>query len=419
MKVVDKVALAAAERVGKLLGARAGLAAVRPLLEGLSDPRDRARGWALAFDHALAAHDMAALAELADAWRRQPAGAFFSVAARACKRANGRGHDGITVEVAIAEDVRAPTPRSAYLRGRCEEAAHRSAADSYRRAALVGAAHPGLWATATAHLCRLSSPHLELDLTRLARAVDLELVAAELQVELLRARLGASSRYGRVAALDGLLELADGHDERVARRAILVGARHADTEGERLTEIEADRIKSLLARWPDAAGRHGAKLALRGQGEIDLEQRQRLAATRSCLAGERSEADEALRALADGLASAPETASALAVATLAARVLPRERAPDAVGDLVEALLAAPTPRAHRGWIALADALDGRGDHRLARRVLAAGAALREQGAAARLADHERDVGWGAYEAGESAVALAALRRARDLCDVPG
>lgn len=415
MIVVDRVALAAAERVGKVLGARAGLAALRPLLDGLSHPKDRARCWALAFDHALTTSDTAALAELADGWRRQPPGAFFAVAARACRRATGRRHHGISAEVAAAEDARAPTSRSAYLRGRCEEAAGRPALPSYRRAALVGDADVGLWAAAAARLCRLAGPHPELEATRLARRVDVELVPPPMRLELLRARLGSTSRYGRVAALDGLLELAAGPDVGLARAAVVTGARHADSEGERLTEIEADRVKSLLALWPDPAGRHGARLALRGQGEGDPEQRQRLAATRRSLGGEREHADDALRALAESLAHAPETASALAVATLAASVLDRGRAPDAVGELVEALLAAPTPRAHRGWVALADALDGRGDHLLARRALAAGAALREDTAAARLADHERDVGWAAYEAGDGQVALAALRRARDLC----
>ncbi|MBX3250242.1 MAG: hypothetical protein KF901_23900 [Myxococcales bacterium] len=314
--MAGRFALGAAREVGRVLGPRAGLAALRPLLDGIEDVALRRAAHLDAIDLA-ARVDEASLAEMTLRWSRLPAGGRFEALARRCVALAKGGRVAAARALASAEVERSPgNGRAPYLRARLTDDPQAARADLERTLWLARRDHDHtLVAAASSRLARL-----ELEPPR--HPLDLAALAPEARLPLLVAQLRAKGRYGRVAALDGLVALAAALDEgpphdalgtrrgalgtlgepkgtlsdalgtlgdpqgtrgdsqgtlgdsqgtrrgardglrdaraarrdAVARAAIRACAEHADREA-RLTPIEVDRVRSALARWPDPIAR--------------------------------------------------------------------------------------------------------------------------------------------------------------------
>ncbi|HJL22521.1 MAG TPA: hypothetical protein RMH80_09840, partial [Polyangiaceae bacterium LLY-WYZ-15_(1-7)] len=337
-----------------------------------------------------------------------------------------------------------------YLRARCAEDAEAARTD-LQRAAMLGEERgdASLVAGARARLARRGVGQAgEEPLEALALAPRERLAA-------LAAKLQTKGRYGRVAALDGLIELAaqeERSDPEVARAARRLAARHADAEG-RLTPIEIDRVRTLLRGWPDAAERELALARLAARDAVlqeaegaasdapaasDAIRRARAVLEHGSAGPPKGAPTPTWRALdlvaaarreeplldrAEALDAAvrasrpPVTAPLLTAAWIARRS--RDGRTAVAGERIATRLAAlaegvaPEALPTRGWLRLADAVS---DAPLAAALLSFAVAAREPGAEDRRAEALVRRGWEAFRAGEEEEALEALRAARALVE---
>lgn len=428
MSVVDRVALAAAEAAGRNLGPRAGLTALRALYVGLSDDSDRRRALLGALEHSIALADDSAFEWVLTQWSAEPSN-LFPAAVAACARLIRHRRRDAALRLADAEHTRAPTGRALYLRARCtrnEEAAITDLRLALRKARQAPK-DEALELAAASRLARLS-------LEKPKPAIDLEKLDERARLAVLTAMLHSKGRYGRVAALDGILTLAQSEDADVASAAMRLAARHADSDG-RLTEIEIDRIRSALVSWPIEEERNEAL--------------RRLELRRATIVGEVGDAEVASRLLEGGEVAAPRGAPDAAYRALDAIVALRKKKSDRA-DRLEALLAtidAERPRISmplltvawlacsdseadvrgagarvasrltslngarpsRGWLRLSECV---GDPKLEGELLAVAVEAREPGAADRLATRDVRAAWAAWAAGDRSEAQRLLRSAR-------
>ncbi|MEM9069130.1 MAG: hypothetical protein AAGE52_11520 [Myxococcota bacterium] len=435
-------AIATAESVGRTLGARAGLSALRKLVDSLESPEDQARALfsALAYAHQL--RDTDATVWLLVHWSTLDGVRGFTRIVRVCEQlvAEDRWEDAHSV--AAAECTRTvDVGRAFYLRARCTRDP-RSSVEDLRRALRLAQREPkdeALVLAATARLARvtLEKPKPAPDLAALSPCDRLVVVAA---------RLHAKGRYGRVSALDGILELAASGDEEVAEAAIRLAARHVDMEG-RLTDIEMDRVRAAIARWPDEDERASAlahltvREAIARGSELDdpqlaktLRQGQRVldhndpgspppegltAAWRALdviaafRRGEEDVADrlQALIAILDGSRPAIEVPLLTAAALGCESGNPAAKA--AAERVAARLLDLPGPRPARGWLRLGRAV---ADPSLGEELRRIAVDVHEPGAAEDIAQRSVRDAWQAYQDGDREKALAMLRESRRLSE---
>ena len=427
MSVVDRVALAAAEAAGRNLGPRAGLTALRALFVSLSEPGERTRALVGALTHANTLRDEAAFEWVLAQWAVEPSN-MFPFAVDECRKLLDARRPDAARRLADAEYTRAPTGRARYLRARCTRDDEAAATDLRLalRQARQAPRDEALELAAASRLARLT-------LQKPKPAVDLQRLDERSRLAVLTAMLHAKGRYGRVAALDGIVALAESSDIEVASAAMRLAARHADSDG-RLTEIEIDRIRTALASWTEPEER--------------AEAMRRLDLRRAMIAGE-VESHDLSRLLEGGELAAPKGSPDAEYRALDAIVALQKNEVDR-GDRLEALVAtidAERPRISMplltvAWLACADsnadvrgagarvasrltgltgARPSRGWLRLSERVedpklkaelLEVAVASREPGAADRLAERDVRAAWAAYAAGDRTEACRLLRSAR-------
>ena len=426
MSVVDRVALAAAEAAGRNLSPRAGLTALRSLLPSLSEAEHRRRALVGMLEHAITLRDETALDWVLGRWSVENTD-MFAPAVEAVRRLVKERRSDTARKVASAECDREPAGRAFYLRARCTRDSEQAAADL--RLALRKAGQPprdeSLALAAAARLARVS-------LDKPKPAIDLERLDERARLGVLTAMLHAKGRYGRVAALDGIVALAQSKDTTVAAAAIRLAVRHADSDG-RLTEIEIDRIHTALKYWPVE--------------ETRAEALQRLEQRRAMVAGEVSEhaiaqqvldggevqsrvADSGFRALdaivalrkgksdrADRLealvatvdAERPRISMPLLTAAWLACADSSSDARGAGARLAKRLMRLPGPKPSRGWKRLSERV---GDPKLATELLAIAAGVHEPGAVERLCEMDVRAAWAAYANGDKREAGRLLRAAQ-------
>ncbi|MCB9621852.1 MAG: hypothetical protein H6723_00770 [Sandaracinus sp.] len=430
--MAGRFAVGAARQVGKILGARAGVGALRPLLDDLDDPVLRRETHLEFLDLALAV-DEATFDEAARRWSALPAGEAFGAVSERTRRWAREGRLREARELADAECARSPADaRAFYLRARLRG----DAEEDLRRAARFAkrAGDDALERVVWARLARVTGERPE-------RPVDLAALSPRERLPVLLAQLRAKGRYGRVAALDGLAVLSESNDEALARAAIVACARHADDEA-RLTPIEIDRVRSAIARWPDAAEREVALARLAAREGLDEgaaqdpETAEQLRRARLVLESGTAgpppgaptvtwRALDAVAALRREETDVAERIDALCFAIDATRPSPsaplltlawmacgsRDAVLKAAGErLASRLPSLPGAQPARGWLRLAERV---ADLPLAAKLQDIALAHREPGAAERVAEDLVRRAWEAFEDGEDdALVLERLREAK-------
>lgn len=437
--MAGRFAVGAAKQVAKILGARAGLGALRPLLDDLDDSGLRRQTHLDFLDLAIQVDD-ASFDEATRRWSALPAGEAFADVSAHARAWKARGKEREARELADAECARSPADGRAFylrarLRGDAEEdlvraakLAKRSGQDDVERAAL-------------ARLCRLTGE-------RPARPIDLAALPPRLRLSVLTAQLRAKGRYGRVAALDGLSALASSPDTELARAAILVCAQHADDEA-RLTPIEIDRVRTAIAHWPDPSVRDIALSRLAAREGLDTgaiedpetaeQVRRARLVLESGTAGPPPGAPtvtwralDAIAALRRGETDVAERISAICFAIDASRVSPsaplltlawmacgaRDPRLKAAGELLAGkLIAMPGAQPATGWLRLSERVV---DLELAGKLQEIALAHRENGAAERVAEDWVRRAWEGLEDGvDDEVLMGWLREGKRRVEAGG
>jgi hypothetical protein len=432
MRLVDSVAIAAAEALERTAGPRAALAAWRRLaMQGLG-PEGRAAAAAHALRCAVAVGDTTTIETLTVLWSDMPAGRHFSSILAVCRALARGGKLRLASRLAAAEAEREPTALAKYLYARTLELEGDArcaeiAADAARRADEEGAR------TLAARARLRRAAWLARSHATLTRALE---AAGEISTEHLGDRdrlvladvlLRSPSRFARATAVDMLDRIGAGSDRELAARARGRALRLADDGWTRLTRLEADRLIALAKRAPDAE----AVLArLRAVIDGPPERGHRAPA---------APLDDAGAAIAKLVLALREGRHADAVDALreASRRVEREgrascaswsAAELALGsdeDIVRREAAAfarrlldTTSIPPRGFLTVSAALDAAGFGEPAELAARAAVAQREPGAAAALGALLRRRGW-AGAASHPASALAALREAKALLSPSG
>lgn len=426
MSVVDRVALAAAEAAGRNLSPRAGLTALRSLLPSLSDADHRRRALVGMLDHAITLRDDSALEWILGRWSVESTD-MFSAAVNVVRRLVKQRRSETARKVASAECDREASGRAFYLRARCTRDADNAAAD-LRLALRKASQAPRDETLALAAAARLARVSLE----KPKPAIDLEQLDERARLAVLTAMLHAKGRYGRVAALDGIVTLAQSKDPDVAKAAVRLAVRHADSDG-RLTEIEIDRIRTAVAHWPDEATRAEAMRRLEQRRAMVAGEVSEHAVAQQVLDGGEVQsriADSAFRALdaivalrkgksdrADRLealvatvdAERPRISMPLLTAAWLACADGSSDARGAGARLAKRLIQLPGPRPSRGWKRLSERVE---DPKLAGELLAVAAEVHEPGAIESLCEVDVRAAWTAYAKGERTEARRLLRAAQ-------
>ena len=430
--MAGRFAVGAAKQVAKVLGARAGVGALRSLLDDLDDSGLRRQTHLDFLDLAIQVDD-ATFDEATRRWSALPASEAFQAVSTRARAWMARGKAREARELADAECARSPADARAFylrarLRGDVEE-------DLARAAKLAKRA--GQDDVERAALARLSRVNGE----RPGRPIDLAALPPRLRLPVLTAQLRAKGRYGRVAALDGLSALASSPDTVLARAAISVCAQHADDEA-RLTPIEIDRVRTAIAHWPDAPTRDVALSRLAAREGLDAgtvedpetaeQVRRARLVLESGTAGPPPGAPtvtwralDAIAALRRGETDVAERISAICFAIDASRVSPsaplltlawmacgaRDVGLKAAGEsLAGRLPTMPGAQPARGWLRLSERV---ADLELAGKLQEIALAHREIGAAERVAEDWVRRAWEGLEDGvEDDVVMGWLREGR-------
>lgn len=432
------MALAAAERVERAAGAKAGLVAYRALAANLVATEPRGRAILGALRCAVRTSDLGAVSTMTAWWKSIHEGAHLEEIIALVIALESGGHTKAATELAAAEVARFRTARAIYLLARCLELGGDPAAPAVFLEAAMRADNEGAKALATSARVRriawLSRRHESFAIA-LSESTELDLTEAEPWETLVvcRARLCSPSRFVRAGALAVLEDLANGSDLRIAEDAMVLGATHADDYAEELTPLEGDRVASLLRHWRIEHERDAAlaglaaiaKMALLPQSEDAIHEASKLGAPLplaslgldAVLALQRENVGAAsalLRratALAAGAPSIPAllwTSVELGLASASAILR------DDAARLSDALLSEPRKGPRGGFIPLARALDHEGSSDLALRAFRAALAAREPGAREALAQSLIARGWKLASAGRRNEAIQALGEGRRL-----
>ena len=424
MSVFDRLTLTAAEAASRTMGPRAGLRAIRAVVDRLADS-DRARALLLGLEYATELGDRRALEELIARWRVQSGEHFTEVAPRCVALARISWPHALNL--AEAEAARRPEDaRSHYLLGRLRGS---DGLGDLRRAQRLAERPPRqreLLRAIEERLAWLGAPPEGFDRGELA---------ARARLGKARADLAQGGRYARVAALDVLLELAEGPSH---REVLAIAAGHA--ERAELTLIELDRLRTLFGKLESPAIRARALAWLDtrealGRGELpppELTRTHELAlhaqaalergappAADSPLADSvvgaaygivaRATADDpGLGPAAEALAERHEEITKGSAPLVAAAALAADAAPEAGEALARRVLELPRVTA-RGWLRLAAAVR---DPLLREKALARAVEAREPGAERAQALAARSDAWRAMRAGDEAGARGRLKLAR-------
>lgn len=418
-----RLAIAAAEQAGRVLGARAAHSALRSLVLTLSHPEDRVAALLAAARHAAQLADEPAMLALATLHAEIPeadARVHLPALTQLCARLLAERRPRLAVELARAELRRAPSPEAHYLLGRCLHPTQPTEAESAYRAAESSPLEA--LRDAARHQRRLLALARRAPPPPSSRADDAAAAQRELRdprhaVSDAAARLTHGGRYARALAIDQLAALAG--DPAVQRplqlTALRLLARHADERGTDLSEVESERLRVALAAFGAPVAE---ALAARSHPPHDPPEAN-LAAT-----SQPTEADAIARQLTRGalpdavrtlrharLESAHEDApsSLYAAGWLAALSDDAEVAQEG-SLLVEALLRESTRAPRRGFLPLADALFPRYPA-LAALARERAVERREPGAVPALVRVLVAEAWRAYAGGDRVAALRALRRA--------
>lgn len=438
MSLTDRMTVAAAERVGETIGARAGLAALAPLVTKLESNTEAARALFSALAFATELEDLEAAERLVTLYPIVAAGARFVDVVAATELM--QRWPALAEALATHEIDRSRSARAFYLRGRlrAREGEEDEAANDFLSAHHRATRHklPRVAQLAAAQAFTLGK-------TDLRREVAPAQLPPTLALRFANAALSGTGRYARVAGLDVLLALTNGEDTTTAAHARRLAAEYADTTLSALTEIERDRVRSilrteprddvrqkLLERWQLVedvlAGattgkrsdplrrRIDAVLSARTAGPrppgpaatwLPLEICARLAPPRVTgdLVGVNALLDE-LRELLPSLTSisrATYTAITLSLEEPATQDVGRALARDVLGRT-------SGRRPETGWRRLARALRNAGDDELANEALLIGARKREPGARDDYRVIKSIEARAAYDRGDPEAALRAL-----------
>lgn len=457
--ILDKVALAAAERVRATAGARAALYAFDALVKNATSDEGRGEAILRAIECAIEirAHDDAA--RLAALWPQVHSGAWERRVVAVASRLGDAKLDGAALDLARSEAAARPRARTLYLLARLQERAHAldDAARTYAAAEERAVTEGEVAVAARARLRRAMvvcayGGHGVHQAAEIAKAVEASALSPAEVMRLASILLGSRSRFVRATGLGHLERLAAQGDREERARAAAIGLEHAERAGANLSPLEADRVTALLKHAGDAPERR-ARLPSGERGEArDLEAavgqtaegRALLQRAGAILKG----AGRNMRppAAAPGLVAswlAQDACAAIADQDrpAAARALlelgrllpaPGARTPRPVWTAItlalavpgmvqkdalvlgERLLHLPAEPPARGWASLGAALAraGRGD--LAEIALQHGVRAREPAAETILFEIVRHRAWQAFRRGERDAALAALREARRL-----
>lgn len=463
--LLDAIALAAADKIAKTAGARAGIVAYRNLLAQEAEAT-RAAAVLRGIDCAVEAGDEQAAYSFAESWSTVRAGDWGSDVVLGAARLEARGFLRTAHLLLSRERERRNDPRVAYALGKVSGrrgmsgdalaafesclAFNGGTTSVAREAAAVIAA-----ATVRVARARARDPRTNDDALGMARSVDPSLLSPGDRLQLARVLLGSKSRFERASALSMLVDVAR-ISPALAPRAATYAARHADRMGHALTPLEADRLRAALAAHPNVKegelaarrleslqGGTGAAAALSEERRImaDPALQPIVVKAKAVLAGgsgprtttadsplgERL-TDASLAAMADlrrgtlhagTLAQIAELASgnlrpfpraALTLAWLALAGSDATLYPAAIAMAERALVLDTRPP--RGMLPLATLLAQRGAHDVAERALRLAVLRGEETAAARLSRLLVDRAKRALHRGNRAAALAFLSEAR-------
>lgn len=253
MGLASSVAIAAAERVERTGGPRAGLAVWRTVAENAVDPSVKAAALLAAFQCALELRDGAVLVALAPEWERIQAGIHDDVFDRV-RSAALLGFVREATVLARAEASRHRSARSLHAFARCLELSGDLAhAEAVLAEATARAEQEGSGVVASAARLRRAvilarAPERMREALEEARRVDGAQTPLRDRLALAGLLLRSPSRFVRAGAIDLLDPLVSGEDERLADLALDRLAAHADDAGDELTPMEADRLLALFAR---------------------------------------------------------------------------------------------------------------------------------------------------------------------------
>lgn len=481
MSLTADVAIGAAERIERAVGASAALTVFRRLASTADASELRARAILGGLRCAVGLRDLGAMRDLTLLWKTVDPGAWDEVFAT-CKWMWRVGLGVPATELAYAEVKRFPTAKALYAYARALDlAGDARAADAFGEAVAKAEKEgaPALLRSARVRravwLLR-SAETLPAALEEAKRVPPADVTPAE-RLELAGVLLRSPSRFVRAGALGLLDELATGAgvSPALATRAVRLAARHADEIGDALTPLETDRLLALFARERLAASCGPVRDAVRALDRlarskadavlgVALDEAARgvpeLAAlhrrAREILAG-RFEAHQAEAPAVEGRAPpgspwAPWTPMLDAVAAMRDAAWPRAArslrtvaeyaeggrdlppqaytiaevalgADDAelrgvAGRLVAAMMRTTSAAPPRGWLSLATSLAACGMDDLASRPRRAAALAKEAGAEQALGLSLTRKAWQLALAGERSRAIAALREAKALAPAP-
>jgi hypothetical protein len=473
------VATAAAERIERSAGPAAGLAVWRRLASNAAGAELRARTILGGLRCAIAIRDLGAVRDLGHLWQTVDEGVWDGIFA-VVKELHRAGLGLQAVELAHAEVKRLRTARALYMYARCLDVAGdpRAAAafaETLERAEKEGARALALTARVrrAAWLARAADT-LDEAIGEAKRVTVAEATPDE-RLVVARILLRAPSRFTRASALGLLDELVSGPGlGRLAARALVLAARHADDLADELTPLEVDRLLALFGRESIAKPAGPVRDAIRAidrlarakgsteDGSLDAALRD-AARTDPELAALHGRARDILRGrfepalVSNALAEPPALGAGLyplwsamldAVVAIRDQAWPRaahavrwladaaergERLPPPLwtiaqaalgtedvelravtGRLVAALMKTVTSAPPRGWLGLASALAACGMNELATTARRSAALAKEPGAGEALQLALTRAAWQLAEAGERGRAIERLREARAL-----
>lgn len=457
--LAKNMALGAAERAKKTLGARAGLAAYRTIAEGsASDVRGRATLEAISCAAELG--DEAVAAELVRHYGVAVGGESASRARAVALELAGRGWPLVAASLAALEVSRRPEPRTAYLHARClERARDRGAKVAFVDAEGLAEKHGDSVVLLQARAFRAALLHEEghvAEARALERSIALRSLPEALLFRLAPHVLSGPSRFSRAGMIGELVEVALRGKARDA--ALRLVCEHAERMAHALSALERDRVVALFSKLPDEAlsaallarfaawpslapgaplaaddvlsvyartsaepatfaavrravdiakGRFEAKVELPRSDASGLA----FAAAGAVRDGDAVRAAVALQALAPLVVAAPALSRApMWEAAYVALFLDDDGARAGAFAVLRALVVARLPPP-RGALVVARAVRSAGDEVLAESLLAIAVAHKEAGAASAYVEVARELAWKAAMEGRRDDARRLLREA--------
>jgi hypothetical protein len=486
MSLTADVAVAAAERLERTAGPAAGLKVWRRLASNATGPQLRGRAILGGMRCAIAVRDMTAIRDLSLLWRTVDIvdEALWNGVFVAMKDLARAGFGVCATDLAWSETRRAVTARGLYAYARFLDVAGDPRATVAFGEALARAQHEG--AQPLVRVSRLRrAAWLARSAETLSQAIDeaklvppADVTPAE-RLVVARILLRSPSRFARASALGLLDELvtagppgatasaspASTSAAVLARKALLLAARHADDMNEDLTPLEADRLIALfsresvakdmvhvrdvvraidrLARAKDKKSETEHEAALDDAARADPELAVLHRRARDILRG-RFEAHQGTptsshpqwTALLDAVVAMRDTAwprTAQSLRRLAESAERGDRLPPhawtvaqaalgtddvevraVAGRLVAAMMKTTTAAPPRGWLALAQALAACGMDEVATLARRSATLAKEPGAAEALGLALTRSGWQLALGGERSRAIERLREARAL-----